>query len=137
MYNITYAMLVKNSKNPEIIREKMVKRYYELRNYSQVAKEFQTQSKRVKFWVQRFEKEGIEGLKNKHKAPHHIPHKTPKEIEEKIKEIAKSKKHSIGQNRIQSELKKLGIKRSTSTINRIMHSLNLIQKKPRKYQNKK
>ena len=49
MYNITYAMLVKNSKNPEIIREKMVKRYYELRNYSQVAKEFQTQSKRVKF----------------------------------------------------------------------------------------
>jgi len=137
MYNITYAMLVKNSKNPEIIREKMVKRYYELRNYSQVAKEFQTQSKRVKFWVERFEKEGIEGLKNKSKAPHHIPHKTPKEIEEKIKEIAKSKKHSIGQDRIQSELKKLGIKRSTSTINRIMHSLNLIQKKPRKYQKKK
>jgi len=62
MYNITYAMLVKNSKNPEIIREEMVKRYYELRNYSQVAKEFQTQSKRVKFWVQRFEKEGIEAI---------------------------------------------------------------------------
>jgi hypothetical protein len=40
MYNIPYAMLVKNSKNPEIIREEMVKRYYELRNYSQVAKEF-------------------------------------------------------------------------------------------------
>jgi hypothetical protein len=29
-------MLVKNSKNPEIIREEMVKRYYEIRNYSQV-----------------------------------------------------------------------------------------------------
>jgi transposase len=110
MYNITYAMLVKNSKNPEIIREKMVKRYYELRNYSQVAKEFQTQSKRVKFWVERFEKEGIEGLKNKSKAPHHIPHKTPKEIEEKIKEIAKSKKHLLAKTEFNLSLKNLELK---------------------------
>jgi len=130
-------MLIRNSKNPELIRERMVQRYYQILNYSQVAKEYGTKRQRVKFWVERFEKEGIEGLEDKSRAPHHLPHKTPKEIEERIREIAKAKKYSIGQDRIQSELKKMGIKRSTSTINRIMHQLDLIKKKKKKYQKKR
>ncbi|MCD6410585.1 helix-turn-helix domain-containing protein, partial [bacterium] len=130
-------MLIRNSKNPELIREKMVKRYFEVLNYSQVAREFDTKRQRVKFWVERYEKEGIEGLKDKSRAPHRIPHKTPKEIEEKIKKIAKAKKYSIGQDRIQSELKREGIKISTSTINRIMHELGLIKKRLKKYQRKR
>ena len=137
MTSIPYSMLIRNSKHPELIRERMVKRYYQILNYSQVAKEYGTKRQRVKFWVQRYEKEGIEGLKDKSKAPHHIPHKTSKEIEKKIKEIAKAKKYSIGQDRIQSELKKQGIKRSTSTINRIMHKLGLIRKRLKKYQKKR
>jgi len=87
--------------------------------------------------VKRFEEEGIEGLKDKSRAPHHIPHKSSREIEEKIREIAKAKKYSIGQDRIQSELKKQGIKRSTSTINRILHELDLIKKRLKKYQKKR
>jgi transposase len=131
-------MLIKNSKKPEIIREKMVKRYFEVLNYSQVAREFKITRKRVKFWVERFKKEGIDGLKDKSKVPHHIPHKTSKEIEEKIKEIAFSKNCSIGQDRIQIELiKRFKIKLSTSTINRIMHDLNLIKKRLKKYQKKR
>jgi len=134
---IPYFMLIRNSKKPELIREKMVKRYFEILNYSQVAREFGTKRQRVRFWVERYKKEGIEGLKDKSKAPHHIPHKTPKEIEKKIKEIAKAKKYSIGQDRIQSELKGEGIKISTSTINRIMHELGLIKKRLKKYQRKR
>jgi len=137
MSNIPYSMLIRNSKQPELIRERMIKRYYEIGNYSQVAREYGTKRQRVKFWVQRYEQEGIEGLKDKSKAPHHIPHKTPKEIEKKIQEIAKAKKYSIGQDRIQSELRKEGIKRSTSTINRIMHDLDLIKKRLKKYQRKR
>lgn len=114
----------------------MVKRDYQILNYSQVAREYGTKRERVKFWAERFEEEGIEGLEDKSRAPHSIPHKTPKEIEEKIREIAKAKKYSIGQDRIQSELKKEGIKRSTSTINRILHSLDLIKKRLKKYQRK-
>lgn len=137
MSNIPYSMLIRNSKHPELIRERMVQRYYQIMNYSQVAREYGTKRQRVKFWVERFEEEGIEGLKDKSRAPHHIPHKTPKEIEEKIREIAKAKRYSIGQDRIQSELKKQGIKKSTSTINRILHRLDLIKKRLRKYQRKR
>lgn len=137
MSNIPYSMLIKNSKHPEIIRERIVQRYYHTLNYSQVAREYGTKRQRVKFWVKRLEEEGIEGLEDKSRAPHHIPHKTPKEIEERIREIAKAKKYSIGQDRIQSELRKEGIRRSTSTINRIMHKLDLIKKRRKKYQKKR
>ena len=137
MSNIPYSMLIRNSKHPELIRERIVQRYYQIFNYTQVAREYGTKRQRVKFWVERYEKEGIEGLEDKSRAPYHIPHKTPKEIEEKIREIAKAKKYSIGQDRIQSELRKEGIKKSTSTINRILHSLDLIKKRLKKYQKKR
>lgn len=137
MSNIPYSMLIRNSKHPELIRERMVKRYYEVMNYSQVAREYGTKRQRVKFWMESFEEEGMKGLEDKSRAPHSLPNKTPKEIEEKIREIAKAKKYSIGQDRIQSELRKEGIKRSTSTINQIMHSLDLIKKRLKKYQRKR
>jgi transposase len=82
---IRYSILVRNSKDPALIRERMVRRYYETRNYSQVAREFGTKRQRVKFWVERFEKEGVDGLRDKSRAPHNIPHKTSKDVEEKIK----------------------------------------------------
>ena len=59
MNSITYSMLIKNSKHPEVIRGRMVKRYFEIRNFSRVAREFKTKRQRVKFWVERFKKEGI------------------------------------------------------------------------------
>jgi len=42
MSNIPYFMLIKNSKHPELIRERMVQRYYQILNYSQVAREYGT-----------------------------------------------------------------------------------------------
>ena len=76
MSNIPYSMLIKNSKYPELIRERMVQRYYQILNYSQVAREYNTKRQRVKFWVERerFEIEGIEGLEDKSRAPHYIFH---------------------------------------------------------------
>jgi transposase len=137
MSPIRYSILVRNSKDPALIRERMVRRYYETRNYSQVAREFGTKRQRVKFWVERFEKEGIDGLRDKSRAPHNIPHKTSKDVEEKIKQIAISRKYSIGQDRIQLELlKRYDIKVSTSTINRIMHEHGLIKRALKKHQKK-
>jgi hypothetical protein len=49
---IRYSILVRNSKDPALIRERMVRRYYETRNYSQVANEFRTKRQRVRFWVE-------------------------------------------------------------------------------------
>lgn len=59
MSNIPYSMLIKNSKHPEIIRERMVQRYYQTLNYFQVAREYGTKRQRVRFWVERFEKKEL------------------------------------------------------------------------------
>ena len=82
-------------------------------------------------------KKKVFGLKDKSKAPLNIPHKTPKWIENEIEKIAKGKRYSVGQDRIQRELIKRGIKRSTSIINRIMHQRNLIKPKKKKWKRKK
>jgi len=131
-------MIIKNSKNPEEIRKRMVERYYELgENASATAREFNTKRQTVSFWIERYKREGEDGLKNASRAPKHVPHKTPKEIEEKIVAIAQAKKCRIGQDRIQDELSAYGLHRSTSTINRIMHEHDLIKKRIRKYKKKK
>jgi len=52
-------MMIKNSKKPELIRKEMIKRYYELLNYSQVAKEFNCKRQTVRKWVKRYEREGV------------------------------------------------------------------------------
>jgi putative transposase len=138
MSSLFYAMLVVNSKEPELIRKKVVEKYYELhKNASQTARELHMKRQTVSFWVQRYKCEGIEGLKNRSRAPHTIPHKTPASIEDKIIAVAKAKKCHIGQDRIQNILDDLGWHRSTATINRIMHEHDLIKKRIRKYKKKK
>jgi transposase-like protein len=52
MSPIRYSILVRNSKYPALIRERMVRRYYETRNYTKVAREFGTKRQRVRFWVE-------------------------------------------------------------------------------------
>jgi len=113
----------------------MAQRYYQVLNYPQVVRNMVL--KKVKFWVKRYEKERIESLKDKSKAPYHIPHETPKWIEDEIEKITKSKRYSIGQDRIQSEIRKLDVYRFTSTINRIMHDRSLIKKRKKKWKKKK
>jgi len=50
-------MLIRNSRYPELVRERMVQRYYQILNYSQVAREDGTKRQKVKFWIERFEEE--------------------------------------------------------------------------------
>ncbi len=95
--NISYYMFICNSKNPQFIRQKMVERYHQTLNYSQVAREFNTRRQTVKFWVKQYEEQDLEGLKNKSRALNKISHKPPKWIEEKIIKIAKSRRCWIGQ----------------------------------------
>lgn len=138
MNRLTYFMAIRNNLNPELVRERMVNRYYEVNcNTSLVAREYFTKRQTVSFWVLRYESEGIEGLKDKSRRPHNIPNKTPEWIEREIVKIAKAKKCHVGQDRIQSELRKEGIKRSTSVINRIMNDKGLIKKRRKKWKNKK
>jgi transposase len=137
MFNLNYVMLIYNSKKPELVRKKMVERYYQTGNASQVAREYGTRRQTVSLWVERFEKEGESGLKDRSKVPKSIPHKTPDWLEERIIKMAIDKKKRIGQDRIALNLETEGINISSSTVNRIMHENDLIKKRTRKYKKKK
>jgi transposase len=67
--------------SPEKIRERMIKRYLEIKNISKVAEEYHTTRKTVRKWIKRFLSE--ESLANRSRSP-----KNPrKHFDSKIKKI--------------------------------------------------
>jgi transposase-like protein len=76
----SYSDLIQKLK-PEKIRERMIKRYLEIKNISQIAEEFSTTRRTVRKWIKRF----LEGepLLDRSKSP-----KNPKKhFDSKIREI--------------------------------------------------
>lgn len=71
------------------LRLEMVK-YAEENGISKTARDYRTTRLTVRKWVRRYKEKGLNGLKDRSRAPHHIPHKTPKEIEEKVIELKKT-----------------------------------------------
>jgi len=138
MTNIPYETVISSSLKPEIIRKKMIERYYESgKNASLVSREYGAKRQTIAKWVTRYEEDGDTGLKNRSRTPSSPPkNKTKKEVEEEIVRIVKGKKYRIGQDRVRMELPQ-EMKCSTSVINRIMHERGLIKKRKRKYQKKK
>jgi transposase-like protein len=138
MTNIAYHTVILNSLSPEIIRKAMVERYYSINNNaSAVAREYGTKRQTVAKWVNRFEKDGIIGLKNHSCTPHtESIYKKSKEVEDMIITLVKKKRYRIGQDRVRLELPQT-MHCSTATINRIMHTHDLIKKRRKKHQRKK
>lgn len=70
-----------------------------------------------------------------------MPTKISPQEEELIEQLrtnhGKRPKTRIGQDKIQLLLEREGIKRSTSTINRVLHARNLIKPRKKKYQKKR
>lgn len=137
MTNLAYHILIKASNEPEVVRQALVDYYYDHKeNACLTAQEYNTKRQTVMKWVIRYKTSGSSGLKDKSRAPKTVPrHKSPKVVEEAIIKLAKMKKLRIGQDRIQLELPP-ELKRSTATINRIMHEHDLIKKRKKKYQKK-
>jgi transposase-like protein len=115
----------------------MVDRYYALEeNACACAREYNVKRQTVTKWVIRFETLGPDGLKDLSRARHTpAPHKCGVDVERAVITIAKGKQYRIGQDRVRLELPR-ELKRSTATINRIMHEHGLIKKRRRKYQKK-
>ena len=130
---LSYHMLVKNSKKPEEIRHKMTERYYLLgNNASACAREFNTKRQTVKLWVDRFEQGGIEGLKDRSRAPHHIPHKLSSKQEQEILSLRDEKGWGPDNLRLNG-----GIDHSTSVIYRVLKQNERVKKRKRRYQKKR
>lgn len=51
-------------------------------------------------WINRFEKEGLDGLFNRSRAPHNCPHRTPRDIEKRIVESCKSQRYKRGPRKL-------------------------------------
>jgi transposase len=67
-------------------RQKMVK-YAQEHGISAAAREFGTTRKTVRLWFYRYLKDGVKGLLDRSRAPHHIPHKTSPKLEVKVVEL--------------------------------------------------
>lgn len=91
-------------------------------NFSQLCQEYEISRKTGYKWLKRYQEEGLLGLENRSKRPHHIPNKSSTEIEQTVLEIRKTHQ-AWGGRKIHARLKRLGHEYvpSPSTITAILH----------------
>jgi transposase len=49
-------------------------------------RDFRCSRNTVRLWLRRYQEQGLAGLEERSRAPHHIPHKTPPEVEQQVVE---------------------------------------------------
>ncbi len=100
---------------------------------SSAAREYETTGKTVRKWVVRFKKEGLEGLKDRKRAPKHIPHKLKPEEESQIIEL-RQKHPSWGSRRL---IDRYHVKGSHGSENRVIGQNGLIKPKKKRWRKRK
>lgn len=103
------------------------------KSISEAVRIFDTTRKTVRKWVKRFDKDGLNGLKNRSRAPKKIPHKLNEEAEQEIVRL-RIKFKKFGPQRLKDQFE---LPYSTSTIYRVLKNYELIKKRKKKYQKKK
>ena len=91
----------------------------------QVVKVCPFSERTIKYWLADFREHGLEGLKNKDRAPHSCPWATPPETKEKIVELRST--YHIGGKKIFWKMEKQGYEVSEKTVNRILKLEYLVQ----------
>ncbi len=141
--NESYYDRIKDSKNPEAIHCDLVEFFFANgENISLTARVFRTSRPTVIKWVKRYKAQGWKGLRDLPRRPHRCPHKIPHNHQQLIANLrtnhGRRPRTRIGQDKIKLLLKQRhGINMSSSTINRILHELNLIQPRKKKHQKKR
>jgi len=123
---------VKRLENLYSLRLSMAMRARKL-GISQTAREYRTTRKTVRKWVNRYEKKGLEGLKNESRAPLHIPHKTPKKLEERVIELRKTHP-SWGPYRLKEHY---DLPISMKAVSRIIRDAGLGRKRKKKWKKRR
>lgn len=123
----TYFERIKDSKDPAKIRLKVLEYLFKCRNVSETARKFSVSRNTIRKWEARYYQDGINGLKDKSKAPKTCPKKIPKEVETLIINI-KLKYPDIGLRKIKKILEsKYNIHLSIHPIYRVLKSAKLIK----------
>ncbi|MCX7795425.1 MAG: helix-turn-helix domain-containing protein [bacterium] len=122
----TYYERIKDSKDPTKVRLKVLQYLFECKNISEVSKIFKVSRKTLRKWEARYYKSGIEGLKDRSKAPKSCPKKVSKDIENLIISI-KTKYPKLGIRKIKKLLETdYNIHISIHPIYRILKTVKLI-----------
>ena len=100
---------------------------------SSASREYETTRKTVRKWVVRFKQEGLDGLKEKKRAPKHIPHKLKPEDEAKIIQLRQSHP-SWGSRRL---IDRYHVKGSHNAVNRVIKQNGLIKPKRKRWRKRK
>lgn len=123
----TYFERIKDSKDPTKVRLKLLQYLFECKNVSEVSRIFNVSRKTIRKWEARYYKYGMDGLRDKPKAPQNCPKKIPKEVETLIIEI-KVKYPDIGIRKIKKILEsEYNIHISIHPIHRTLKSAKLIK----------
>jgi transposase len=127
-----YYWMIRRMSNKFDYRLKLVQ-YAQSHSISAAAREFKTTRPTVRKWLYRYEKEGLEGLRDRTRSPHHIPHKMTEEEEDRIEDLRKQHKR-WGAIHLKSRYK-LG--RSHTAIHRVIRQKGLIKKKKKRWRKRK
>jgi len=102
-------------------------------NISETARFYGTTRPTVRKWIGRYEKEGLNGLKDRKRTPKNIPHKLSKQAEARIIEL-RQKHPSWGPLRL---LERYHIEGSNGSVNRVIKQNGLIKPKKRLWKKRK
>lgn len=127
-----YYLIIREMSNPFSYRLRMVE-YALTHSISAASKEYKTTRKTVRKWAGRYKNDGLDGLKDKSKAPRRIPHKMQKEAEERI--VALRQKHPAwGPGRL---LDLYHVSGSNASVHRVIRQHGLIKPKRRRWRKRK
>jgi transposase len=127
-----YYLIIKDMSSKFNYRLRMVE-YALKHDKSQAAKEYKATRKTVIKWVERFEQEGLAGLKAKKRTPKHIPHKLKPEEEARIVELRQAHP-SWGSRRL---IDRYQVKGSHGAVNRVIKQNNLIKPERKRWRKRK
>lgn len=120
----SYYERIKDSKDPVKVRLKIIEYLEMCKSVAETARKFRVSRQIVRKWEKRYREEGIEGLKDKSKAPKNKRTVLTEEIIELILNL--KKEYNYGPRRIKKLLQKLyNIKISEHPIYNVLKSYRL------------
>jgi transposase InsO family protein len=125
----------RTAKVPEQRMEFVVAARRKDKPFKQLCEEFQISRRTGYTWWNRYEGEGLGGMQERSRRPHHIPRRTPEVVEQVVVELRRERP-DWGARKVQKLLEKKGIKLPASTIHRIFLRFDLVRESDRRSQAK-
>ena len=129
---MVYYQIIKDMSNTFNYRLRMVEHACQ-QGISSASREYRATRVTVRKWVRRYRQEGLEGLKDRKRAPKHIPHKLKPEEEGRIVELRQDHP-SWGSRRL---IDLYHVKGSHGAVHRVIKQNNLIKPKRRRWRKRK